>query len=100
MPPSWFGCNLVCGFTGSDCGRARAGFAAGIQTSVYGPLVKQAEERNVRIAFENCDMRGNWEQGDWNIAHAPGRLGDDLRRAIAERRPGAGMGAVPPDGRA
>jgi sugar phosphate isomerase/epimerase len=25
----------------------------------------------VRIAFENCDMGGTWEYGDWNIAHSP-----------------------------
>jgi sugar phosphate isomerase/epimerase len=25
----------------------------------------------VRIAFENCDMGGTWQSGDWNIAHNP-----------------------------
>ena len=38
---------------------------------VFTPLAKQAEDRGVRIAFENCEMRGTWEYGDMNIAHAP-----------------------------
>ena len=38
---------------------------------VFGPLVKRAEDGGVRLAFENCDMHGTWESGDWNIAHAP-----------------------------
>jgi sugar phosphate isomerase/epimerase len=25
----------------------------------------------VRIAFENCDMGGDWQRGDWNIAQNP-----------------------------
>jgi sugar phosphate isomerase/epimerase len=25
----------------------------------------------VKIAFENCAMGGNWQTGDWNIAHNP-----------------------------
>jgi len=25
----------------------------------------------VRLAFENCDMGGTWQSGDWNIAHTP-----------------------------
>jgi sugar phosphate isomerase/epimerase len=27
--------------------------------------------QGVRIAFENCAMDGNWQTGDWNIAHNP-----------------------------
>ncbi|HEV7225352.1 MAG TPA: sugar phosphate isomerase/epimerase, partial [Pirellulales bacterium] len=38
---------------------------------VFAPLAQRAEDRGVRIAFENCDMRGTWDYGDWNIAHAP-----------------------------
>ncbi len=25
----------------------------------------------MKIAFENCAMDGNWQTGDWNIAHNP-----------------------------
>ena len=28
-------------------------------------------DRSVRLAFENCPMEGNWQTGDWNIAHNP-----------------------------
>jgi sugar phosphate isomerase/epimerase len=38
---------------------------------VFGPLVKRAADKGVRIAFENCDMGGDWNRGDWNIANAP-----------------------------
>ena len=65
-----FGCDLVAGFTGRIPGRpvpeSLPRFA-----EVFGPLARRAEERGVRLAFENCDKRGTWESGDWNIAHAP-----------------------------
>jgi len=38
---------------------------------VFGPLAKRAADKGVKIAFENCDMGGDWQRGDWNIAHAP-----------------------------
>lgn len=38
---------------------------------VFGELAKKAESHGVRLAFENCDMGGNWKKGDWNIAHNP-----------------------------
>lgn len=38
---------------------------------IWEPLVKRAADNGVRIAFENCSMGGNWETGDWNIAHCP-----------------------------
>src|SRR5688500_10330550 len=38
---------------------------------VFEPLARRAEDRGVRIAFENCDMGGTWAYGDWNIAHSP-----------------------------
>ena len=28
-------------------------------------------KKGVRLAFENCDMGGTWQQGDWNIAQTP-----------------------------
>jgi sugar phosphate isomerase/epimerase len=38
---------------------------------VFTRLARHAVNRGVRLAFENCDMGGMWEYGDWNIAHAP-----------------------------
>ena len=37
----------------------------------FGPLAQKAKEKNVRIAFENCDYGGNWHTGGWNIAFNP-----------------------------
>lgn len=65
-----FGCHLVCGFTGRIVNRPVPESMADFKR-VFGPLAKRAEDRGVRIAFENCDMHGTWEFGDWNIAHAP-----------------------------
>jgi len=65
-----FGCDVVSGFAGRIPRRpvpeSLAPFAA-----VFGPLARRAEDRGVRLAFENCAMHGSWEAGDWNIAHAP-----------------------------
>jgi sugar phosphate isomerase/epimerase len=65
-----FGCDLVCGFAGRLRGRpiheSMDRFA-----EVFGELAKRAESNGVRIAFENCDMGGTWEAGDWNVAHNP-----------------------------
>ncbi|MFW6309030.1 MAG: sugar phosphate isomerase/epimerase family protein [bacterium] len=38
---------------------------------VFGDLAKRARDKGVKIAFENCDMGGDWENGEWNIAHNP-----------------------------
>ncbi len=65
-----FGTKLICGFTGRLTGKP-------VQDSipqykaVFGDLAARAAERGVRIAFENCPMRGNWKSGDWNIAFHP-----------------------------
>ncbi len=65
-----FGCNLVCGFTGAVEGKP---LPENMKTfkQVWGPLVKRAADKGVRIAFENCDMGGHWHAPLWNIAHAP-----------------------------
>lgn len=65
-----FGCALVCGFTGRIAGRPVPESLPAFKR-VWGPLARRAADRGVRIAFENCDMGGTWEAGDWNIAHAP-----------------------------
>ena len=65
-----FACDIVSGFAGRIPGRpvpeSLPRFA-----EVFGPLARRAEDRGVRLAFENCEKRGSWESGDWNIAHAP-----------------------------
>jgi sugar phosphate isomerase/epimerase len=65
-----FGCKLVCGFAGRIVDRPVPDSMPKFR-EVFAPLARRAEDRGVRIAFENCDMRGTWETGDWNIAHAP-----------------------------
>jgi sugar phosphate isomerase/epimerase len=65
-----FGCDLVTGFAGriedkpiEDSMKAFA--------KVFGPLTQRAADRGVRLAFENCDMGGDWWRGGWNIAQNP-----------------------------
>ncbi len=65
-----FGCDLVTGFTGrledvpvpDNMDRFK---------EVFDPLTRRAADKGVRLAFENCEMRGNWQRGTWNIAHTP-----------------------------
>jgi len=65
-----FGCDVVGGFTGRipdeplDASLPRF-------REVFAPLAQAAEDQGVRIAFENCAMGGDWQRGDWNIAHSP-----------------------------
>lgn len=64
-----FGTNLVSGFTGRMPGTIDESLPKFAQ--IFSELAKRAEDRGVKIAFENCDMGGTWETGDWNIAHNP-----------------------------
>lgn len=65
-----FGCDIVAGFAGRvpdvPIDQSMKKFK-----EVFTPLVKRAADRGVRIAFENCDMGGDWKRGTWNIAHNP-----------------------------
>nr|WP_156282015.1 sugar phosphate isomerase/epimerase [Paenibacillus sp. NEAU-GSW1] len=65
-----FGTDIVSGFAGRLPGcsidESMPAFA-----KVFGELSKRASDRGLRIAFENCAMDGNWNKGDWNIAHNP-----------------------------
>ncbi|MFC5529452.1 sugar phosphate isomerase/epimerase family protein [Cohnella yongneupensis] len=65
-----FGTDLVAGFTGRLTGQS---IDASIPkyAEVFGELSRRAAGNGVRIAFENCDMDGTWDTGDWNIAHNP-----------------------------
>ncbi len=65
-----FGCDLVCGFTGRIVGKPIPESMKAFG-KVFGDLSKRAADKGVRIAFENCDMGGTWQSGDWNIAQYP-----------------------------
>ncbi len=65
-----FGADVVCGFTGRLVGKSIPDCMKAYK-KVFEPLAKRAADKGVRIAFENCEMGGNWNTGDWNIAHTP-----------------------------
>jgi sugar phosphate isomerase/epimerase len=65
-----FGTDIVAGFTGRVRGEAIDKSIPAFK-KVFAPLAKRAADKGVRIAFENCDMGGTWNSGDWNIAHNP-----------------------------
>lgn len=65
-----FGCDVVGGFTGRLRGEPIHNCIKRFK-QVWTPLAERAKDRGVRIAFENCDMGGTWDSGDWNIAHNP-----------------------------
>ncbi len=65
-----FGAGIVGGFTGRVRGRPIEDSLPRFR-EVWTALAKRAEDKGVRIAFENCAMNGNWMTGDWNIAHNP-----------------------------
>ena len=65
-----FGADIVAGFTGRVRGKPVPDSMARYK-EVFGPLARRAADQGVRIAFENCDMGGDWQSGDWNIAHSP-----------------------------
>jgi sugar phosphate isomerase/epimerase len=62
-----FGANVVAGFTGRLKGKKVSESMARFK-EVFTPLAQRAADNGVRIAFENCDMGGDWNSGDWNIA--------------------------------
>jgi sugar phosphate isomerase/epimerase len=65
-----FGCNLVCGFAGRLIDRPIPESLPAYK-KIFAPLAERAADKGVRLAFENCDMGGDWNRGDWNIAHTP-----------------------------
>lgn len=64
-----FGADMVTGFTGRMPGAIDESLPK--YKEVFGELSRRAADKGVRIAFENCDMGGTWNDGDWNIAHNP-----------------------------
>lgn len=78
-PASWkraidaahaFGSDLVTGFTGRLVDQPIDASIPRFK-EIFGELARYAQDKGVRLAFENCDMGGTWERGDWNIAHNP-----------------------------
>ena len=65
-----FSCDLVCGFTGRLRGKPLHESLPRFR-EVWTTLARRAAAKGVRIGFENCNMGGTWESGDWNIAHNP-----------------------------
>lgn len=65
-----FGANVVAGFAGRPAGKSIPDSIPRFK-EVFGDLTKRAEDKGLRIAFENCSMGGDWNNGGWNIAHSP-----------------------------
>lgn len=65
-----FGATCVAGFTGRVRGKPIEDSLPRYK-EVWTELSKRAEDKGIKIAFENCSMDGNWQSGDWNIAHNP-----------------------------
>lgn len=65
-----FGADIVTGFAGRIRGAPLEQSIPRFK-EVFMPLSKRAADKGVRLAFENCPMGGNWQTGDWNIAHTP-----------------------------
>ncbi|MDK3157220.1 sugar phosphate isomerase/epimerase [Kamptonema cortianum] len=65
-----YGCDLVSGFTGRLRGKPIHECVARFR-EVWMPLAERAKEKNVRIAFENCNAGGDWNAGDFNLALNP-----------------------------
>jgi sugar phosphate isomerase/epimerase len=65
-----FGATCVAGFTGRLRGQPLTDSLPRYR-EVWSELARRAADKGIRIAFENCAMNGNWEAGDWNIAHNP-----------------------------
>lgn len=65
-----FGTNIVGGFTGSLDGRPIPENIP-VFKKVWSELAKRAEDKGVKIAFENCDYDGWYHATRWNIMHSP-----------------------------
>lgn len=65
-----FGTDLVGGFTGRLVDQPIEASIPKFK-EVFSEMSKYAADKGVRLAFENCDMDGTWDRGDWNIAHNP-----------------------------
>ena len=62
-----FGSNIVAGFTGR-IPDVPVDQSIGRYKTVFGELAKRAADKGVKIAFENCNMGGDWNKGYHNMA--------------------------------
>lgn len=62
-----FGTSIVAGFTGRVTDRP-VDESIPKFSEIFTPLAQLAQSKGIKIAFENCNMGGNWHSGDWNIA--------------------------------
>ena len=67
---SAFDCDTVSGFTGRIAGKPIDESIPRFK-KVFLDLAARAADLGVRIAFENWNGDGDWNRGDWNIAHGP-----------------------------
>ena len=81
-----FGTDLVTGFAGRLRDKPVPESMPRFR-EVWMPLVEYAASKRVRIAFENCNMGGDWQRGDWNIAFNP-----DAWELIFEAIPAENLG--------
>ncbi len=65
-----FGTDLVAGFAGRLPDRPVEESIPKFQ-EVFSPLAQRAGEKGLKIAFENCNMDGDWNRGSYNIAFSP-----------------------------
>ena len=65
-----FGTDMITGFAGRIVDRPVEESIPKFK-EVFTPLTEKALEKGVKIAFENCNMDGDWNRGDWNIAFSP-----------------------------
>ncbi len=65
-----YGADTVTGFTGRLRNRPVPESLERFR-EIWTPLIELAGEKGIRIAWENCNMGGNWQSGDWNIAFHP-----------------------------
>jgi len=65
-----FDCDLVTGFAGRVVD-VPIDESVDRFVEVFAPLAKRAADKGVRLAFENCQMGGDWKKGDWNMAQQP-----------------------------
>ncbi len=65
-----FGTSLVCCFAGRVTGASIPDSIPRFR-AVFSELTREAGDRGLRLALENCPQGGTWERGDRNIAHNP-----------------------------
>ncbi len=65
-----FGADVVAGFAGRLIDQPVPASMKRFK-QVFAPLARRAADKGIKLAFENCDMGGDWQRGDWNLAFAP-----------------------------